>query len=217
MVFIMIRFVAILLAGLFLMPSARADDAVDAWRHANPATVDFTLGLARRAFDSWVLHRQVISIPADIPPLLKLRGGVFISTSRQGAPRTCMGTLYPQQGNLAAEIIENAVISAGRDHRFPPVKPEELKPLRLIVSIVGRPQQIDAGQLSSIDPLRDGLAVRFGHNFGVVLNGETRDVRTMKKWGCIRAGANADDVVDLYRLDVVRFIEPVKENNEPGA
>ena len=119
-----------------------------------------------------------------------------------------MGTLYPLHGTIVEEIIANAVISAGRDHRFPPVKSSELKHLRLIVSIVGKPQQIDASQLSSIDPLRDGLAVRFGHNFGVVLNGETREVRTMKKWGRIRAGANADDAVDFYRLDVVRFIEP---------
>jgi len=183
---------------------------VDAWRHADPATVDFTLKLARRAFDSWVLHHQVIDVPSDTPSLLKLRSGVFISTSRQGAPRTCMGTLYPLHGTIAQEIIANAVVSAGRDHRFPPVKPAELKHLRLIVSIVGRPQQIDAGRLSSIDPVRDGLAVRFGHHFGVVLNGETRDVQTMEKWGRIRAGAKADDAVDFYRLDVVRFIEQVK-------
>ena len=199
-----------LIFGMFLASPLRADSAEDAWRHADPATVDFTLRLARRAFDSWVLQHQVIDVPADIPPLLKLRSGVFISTSRQGAPRTCMGTLYPLHGTLAQEIIANAVVSAGRDHRFAPVKPDELKHLRLIVSIVGRPEQIDASELSSIDPLRDGLAVRFGHNFGVVLNGETRDLQTMEKWGRIRAGANAEDAVDFYRLEVVRFIEPVE-------
>ncbi|MEO6908431.1 MAG: AMMECR1 domain-containing protein [Abditibacteriaceae bacterium] len=199
-----------LVAGMFVTSPLHADSTVDTWRHADPATVDFTLRLARRAFDSWVLHHQVIDVPSDVPPLLKLRSGIFISTSRQGAPRTCMGTLYPLHGTIAEEIIANALISAGRDHRFPPVKPAELKHLRLIVSIVGRPQQIDASQLSSIDPLHDGLAVRFDHNFGVVLNGETRDVQTMGKWGRIRAGANADDAVDFYRLDVVRFIEPDK-------
>lgn len=202
--------VTILMIGMFLSSPLRADSAVDAWRHADPATVDFTLRLARRAFDSWVLHHWIIDVPADIPPLLKLRSGVFISTSRQGAPRTCMGTLYPLHGTIAEEIIANAVVSAGRDHRFPPVKSSELKHLRLIVSIVGRPQQIDDSQLSSIDPLQEGLAVRFGHNFGVVLNGETHDLHTMEKWGRIRAGANVDDAVDFYRLDVVRFIEPVK-------
>jgi len=198
----------ILIIGMFVTAPLRADSTVDAWRHADPATVDFTLRLARRAFDSWVLHHQIIDVPSDAPPLLELRSGVFISTSRQGAPRTCMGTLYPLHGTIAEEIIANAIVSAGRDHRFSPVKSSELKHLRLIVSIVGRPQQIDASQLSSIDPLRDGLAVRFGHNFGIVLNGETRDVRTMEKWGRIRAGATADDAVDFYRLDVVRFIEP---------
>lgn len=203
-------FLATLIIGTVLISPLRADSAVDVWRHADPATVDFTLRLARRAFDSWVLHHQVIGVSSDVPPQLNLRSGVFISTSRQGAPRTCMGTLYPLHGTIAEEIIANVVVSAGRDHRFPPVKPAELKHLRLIVSIVGRPQQIDASQLSSIDPLRDGLAVRFGHNFGVVLNGETRDVQTMEKWGRIRAGAKAADAVDFYRLDVVRFMEPVE-------
>lgn len=200
-----------LMWGLLRTSSAQGDAAVEGWRHADPATVNFTLHLARRAFDSWVLHHQIINVPATLPPLLKLRSGVFISTSRQGTPRTCMGTLYPSQENLAAEIIENAVVSAGRDQRFPPVKPPELKHLRLIVSIVGTPQQIDANQLASIDPLWDGLAVRLGHTFGVVLNGETRDLHSMEKWGRIRAGAGPDDAVDYYRLDVMRFIEPIKK------
>jgi len=58
----------ILITGIFFSLPLLADSAVDAWRHADPATVSFTLKLARRAFDSWVLHHQVIDVPSDVPP-----------------------------------------------------------------------------------------------------------------------------------------------------
>jgi AMMECR1 domain-containing protein len=119
-----------------------------------------------------------------------------------------MGTLYPCQANLAQEIIQNAVASAGRDRRFAPVKPEELSHLNLIVSIIlGTPTPISASQASSLDPVEDGLAVLNGDRYGIVLSGETTDAANMVKWGCIRAGAKSTSPVRYFDIHDVRFME----------
>lgn len=176
-----------------------------AW--ADPAVQQSVLALARRAFDTYVRSRTVIAPPSPLPAYLRGRSGVFISTMQHGAPRTCMGTLYPTQPDLAEEIIENAVASAGRDRRFPPVRIPELPHLDLIVSLVSTPRPISAEQAAHLDPAHDGLAVQYDGRYGVVLSGETFTPQTMLAWGRIRAGAKANAPVQLYKIEDIRFME----------
>jgi AMMECR1 domain-containing protein len=177
------------------------------WRLSDPPAQRYILALARRAFDAYATSRRIIDPPSPVPAFLRRRSGVFISTMRRGAPRTCMGTLYPTQPNLAAEIIENAAASAGRDHRFPPVRPAELPRLDLIVSIVGPPRPISEAEARTLDPARDGLVVKCGDRFGVVLSGETPHPENLLAWGRIRAGAAPSAFVELFRIDDLRFME----------
>lgn len=211
------RLLTLTLVTLWLIAPANPDNlSLDRWRNADAQTQAFILSLARRAFDAYALRREVIDPDrSGLPPLLKQRAGVFVSAMRNGAPRCCMGTIYPTESNAAKEIIANAVAAAGRDRRFPPVKADELKHLILIVSIVGKPRPITADELSSLDPTRDGLMVKSGDKYGVVLSGETNDVERMVKWGRIRAGVSETATVELFRLDVVRFVEG-KEGEERG-
>ena len=44
--------------------------------------------------------------------MLRSRAGVFVSIHKNGALRGCIGTISPVCGNVAEEIIQNAV-SAG--------------------------------------------------------------------------------------------------------
>lgn len=118
-----------------------------------------------------------------------------------------MGSLYPVEANAAREIIASAVASAGRDRRFPPVKPAELRSLAIIVSIVGNLRPITLAEANNLDPTRDGLAARYGDRYGVVLSGETSAVDRMIRWARIRARAAPTAPIDLFRLDVVRFVE----------
>jgi hypothetical protein len=178
------------------------------WQQADPGTQRIVLGLARRAFDAYVLRHETIDPPHVLPPCLRTRAGVFVSTMRAGAPRCCMGTLYPTQPDAAEEIIANAVAAAGRDRRFPPIKPSELGQLRLIVSIVSPPHPIAPGEISSLDPTRDGLVVQYKDRSGVILSGETDDTARMVAWGRLRAGARPNDPVQFFRIRSVRFVEP---------
>ncbi len=192
---------------------AREETSFERWKHLDARAQDEILRLARRAFDAYITQRAIIA-PSDAvspsSPLLQQRTGVFVSAMRQGAPRCCMGTLYPMQPNAALEIIENAVAAAGRDRRFAPIKPGEAKSLTLIVSIVGKPVPISASEAANLDPTREGLVVKAGDRQGVVLSGETGEAARMLQWGRIRAGAHANSSVELFRLEDVRFVEPQK-------
>jgi AMMECR1 domain-containing protein len=181
--------------------------ASDRWQLSDAAAQRYVLALARRAFDTYAISRRVIEPPSPVPPFLRQRSGVFISAMRGGAPRTCMGTLYPMQPNLAEEIIENAAASAGRDRRFRPVRMQELPELVLIVSIVGTPRAISAEEAGTLDPARDGLVVKCGDRYGVVLSGETPHRENMLNWGRIRAGAGPHSPVELFRIHDLRFME----------
>ncbi len=205
----MMRLVLILFLLLFALPAfpAPLPSASEHWQLTDPPAQRYALALARRAFDAYTRTRTVIDPPSPIPAFLRQRSGVFISTMRWGAPRTCMGTLYPTQPSLAEEIIENAVASAGRDRRFKPVKIKELSQLNLIVSIVETPQPISDSEAAILDPVHEGLVVKCGDRCGVVLSGETPYRRNLLTWGRIRAGAGPNAPVELFKIHDLRFME----------
>jgi AMMECR1 domain-containing protein len=192
---------------LCLPAGAQEDASFEHWRHLDTRTQSEILVLARRAFDAFIKEHRVIDPPSPLPAPLDQRCGVFVSSMRNGAPRCCMGTLYPLQPNTALEIIENAVAAAGRDRRFAPIKPKEAAGLILIVSFVGKPTPISQAELAGLDPTRDGLVVKSGDRYGVVLSGETSTVERMLAWGRVRANARNGASVELFRLPVVRYVE----------
>jgi AMMECR1 domain-containing protein len=196
------------MATVVLAARAGPDEILDKWRSADPGTARYTLWLARRAFDAYARRRERIDAPASHPALLDRPIGVFVSAMRHGAPRCCMGTLYPLQDRACDEIVANAAAAAGNDRRFSPVRPDELAGLTLIVSLVGRPRPITEAQAALLDPVRDGLAARYRESFGVVLSGETGIRSRMLAWARIRACAPPGAQVSLYRLEVARFMEP---------
>ncbi len=175
------------------------------WQDRDGAA-DSALALARRAFDAYVLHRERIAVPEDLHPLLRKRSGVFISAMENGAPRCCMGSLYPTCPTLAEEIVSAAVAAAGLDARRSPIRQEELHRLRLIVSIVAPPEAI--GDPHSLDPVTEGLAVRSSCRTGVALPGETPHRERMIRWARIRARAQPGEAVDYFRVRAFRVAEP---------
>ena len=177
-------------------------------RWADPAARLAALTLARRAFDAYALRREVIDPPCPLPALFLRPAAVFVSAMQPGgAPRCCMGSLYPTQPSAAEEIIESAVAAAGHDRRFPPLRPAELAHLVLIVSFVDRPRPITALEAAHLDPVVDGLAVQNGDRWGVVLSGETARRENLPLWGRIRAGAGPNDPVQWYEIHDVRMKE----------
>ena len=187
-----------------LLPAAHADGTP--WD--NPAARHAALLLARRAFDAYAEHREVLEPPSPLPAVFQQPAAVFVSAMRpDGSPRCCMGSLYPTQPDAAEEIIAGAAAAAGHDRRFPPLRPAELSHLTLIVSFVDRPQPITASEAAQLDPVTEGLAVQNAGRWGVVLSGETPRRENLMLWGRIRAGAGPNTPVSYFRIRDVRMKE----------
>ena len=198
--------IVVVTGGLSTSDAAGADRLVREFETDREGAGAEALALARNALNAWCLRHERIQPPADLPPLLGRRSGVFVSAIAGDAPRCCMGSLYPTRQTLAQEIIAAAVAAAGMDVRFPPIRPDELARLRVVVSIVDPPEPIIAP--AHLDPAAEGLAVRSASRWGVVLPGETPHRELMVKWARIRAGAGDQERVAHFRLRAFRAIEP---------
>ena len=201
---------SLLCGGILLTVAARAQSPGEDPRWREPGTQQYVLKLARRAFEAYTLRREVVDTPAAFPAVLGQQAGVFVSAQRRGAPRCCMGTLYPVHLNAAQEIVDSAVAAAGRDRRFLPIQPKELAHLTLIVSIVSRPRPISAAEADALDPVQDGLAAKCGERWGVVLSGETARRENMLAWARTRAGAGPGTPVQWFALSDVRLMETIR-------
>src|SRR4029434_6996360 len=69
--------------------------------------------------------------------ILAERFGVFVTIrGRTGELRGCVGTISPRFGNTLEETWHLAREAAFRDHRFEPVRPDEVGHSRFEVSVV---------------------------------------------------------------------------------
>ncbi len=124
--------------------------------------------LAREAVEAYVLRREVMAVPADLPDeMLSVQAGAFVSIHEHGDLRGCIGTIAPTRSCVAEEIIGNAISASTRDPRFPAIKPDELPWLDINVDVLGEPEDIDSED--ELDVKRYGVIVSCGHRRGLLL------------------------------------------------
>ncbi|EGO65311.1 AmmeMemoRadiSam system protein A [Acetonema longum] len=149
---------------------------------------------------------EIMGLPADLPPELSGRAGVFVSLKKHGQLRGCIGTFLPVQSNIAAEIIHNAVSAGTNDPRFWPVKSEEMGELAVSVDVLSEPEPISS--LDDLDPHRYGVIVARGQRRGLLLP-DLEGVNTVEGQVAIakqKAGIRPEEPVELYRFYVIRYI-----------
>ncbi|MDP3012629.1 MAG: AMMECR1 domain-containing protein, partial [Candidatus Subteraquimicrobiales bacterium] len=120
------------------------------------------------------------------------------------ALRGCVGTTSPIRENLAEEIVFNAISSATKDPRFPPVDDLELPLLDYTVDILEEPEPIP--DESYLDPKKYGVIVESGYKSGLLLP-DLEGVDTVKHQVSIakqKAGIYPDESTKLYRFKVRR-------------
>lgn len=165
---------------------------------------DVTL-LAQEAMEAWLQGRSYC-VPRWLPPeFTSHRAGAFVTLVQNGKLRACWGTLEPQHANLAEEIVAAARGVCTRDTRFPPIRPQELPKLRLIVSIVLSPPQ--PAREWQIRPLEHGVLVRRGARSAVVLPHEGRTVRRMLTLARQKAGISAREPMEVFVFRVLTITE----------
>jgi AmmeMemoRadiSam system protein A len=121
------------------------------------------LQLARQAI-AHRLGRGPAPVIADDPRLHE-KGATFITLSRGGELRGCIGSLRRSR-TLGEDVIHNAVAAAVEDSRFSPVTADELDSIAIEVSLLSEPEFLDFfGEeelLAQLRPGEDGLIIFSG-------------------------------------------------------
>ncbi|MBQ3867541.1 MAG: AmmeMemoRadiSam system protein A, partial [Clostridia bacterium] len=161
--------------------------------------------LARASVEAWVLRRERIPAPKDLPEeMLARRAGAFVSLHRNGQLRGCIGTILATRKNVAEEIIRNAVSACSCDDRFTPVRAEELAGLEISVDVLGAPEPV--ASMAELDVKRYGVIVSRGLKRGLLLP-DLDGVDTVEEQVDIarrKGGIRADEPYELERFEVVR-------------
>jgi AmmeMemoRadiSam system protein A len=161
--------------------------------------------LARRAVAEYLTRGRVIDPPKVLPAFMKGRAGTFVTITKGNHLRGCIGTIESTKGNIAEEIIANAIQAAMEDPRFPPVGVGELAELSFSVDILSPLEPV--AELSQLDPKQYGILVRRGRRAGLLLpdiegiNTVDEQLRIAKQ----KAGIGPEEQVEVLRFRVDRY------------
>ena len=160
--------------------------------------------LARETVESFITRGE-IPHPKNIPPEMKGKAGVFVSLHKHDELRGCIGTIEPDEPDIAQEIIRNAISSATRDPRFNPVTTDELPQLEYSVDILTEPEPVNSEK--DLNPKKYGAIVEAGWRRGLLLP-DLEGVDTVQRQLEIcrmKAGIGPEEPVKLYRFEVKRY------------
>jgi AmmeMemoRadiSam system protein B/AmmeMemoRadiSam system protein A len=161
--------------------------------------------LAKSTVETYVSEGKVITPPTELTPGMEQKAGVFVSLHKFGELRGCIGTFEPTRPNVAAEIISNAISSATRDPRFPPVAPEELGDLEYSIDVLTKPKRVKSKK--ELDPHKYGVIVECGFRKGLLLP-DLEGVDTVDQQiniCCQKAGILPSEPIHLYKFEVQRY------------
>ncbi|MDD4299096.1 MAG: TIGR00296 family protein [Methanomicrobium sp.] len=152
--------------------------------------------LARKSIEKYIADRE-ITCP-KLPSVFAEERGVFVTLTKYGELRGCIGYPYPILPLFEA-IRDAAVSAATKDPRFPPVQQDELESITLEVTILTKPEPLlcPAEERSQkIEIGRHGLIIQGRGHAGLLLP----QVATDYKWTseeflshtCLKAGLFKD-------------------------
>ncbi len=165
--------------------------------------------LARDVVEAYVRTGQRLKPHLVDDPYLNQRAGCFVSLKTlTGELRGCIGTIEPAEQTLAEEIVSNAIGSATRDPRFPPVADAELADLLYSVDVLS---PAEPARFEDLDPRVYGVIVEdaSGLQRGLLLP-DIEGVDTAEQQVQIaarKAGIRFGSPLTLFRFRVERFRE----------
>jgi AmmeMemoRadiSam system protein B/AmmeMemoRadiSam system protein A len=90
-----------------------------------------------------VTMQYLMKLEKDIPPELEVPAAVFVTLMKSGQLRGCIGSgrpVYP----LYQAVVSSGIHAASSDHRFTPVRPDELEDMDIEVSVMTNPESVDS-------------------------------------------------------------------------
>ncbi len=124
------------------------------------------LRIARQSLEASVRGNKFERLQeADYPAEVKEKKGCFVTLTIGGNLRGCIGYIEPIKP-LYQAVIENAENAALRDPRFPKVTADELKKIKIEISVLTKPEPLSYKDpddlLNKLVAGRDGVILRKG-------------------------------------------------------
>lgn len=153
----------------------------------------YLLGLARDTIEGF-LKTGKSSRPKAAPKILSEKRGAFVTLKVDDQLRGCIGYPLPYKP-LAETVAEMALAAATQDYRFPPIRAEELKRLKIEISVLTLPRPVQ--NVNEIEVGRHGIIVSKGIAKGLLLPQVPTeygwDRETFLHHGCLKAGLDEDE------------------------
>ncbi|HVU36667.1 MAG TPA: AmmeMemoRadiSam system protein B [Opitutaceae bacterium] len=124
----------------------------------------FLLQLARQSVREAAVSGGLPPLSREqLPPELTARKAAFVTLTRRGELRGCIGHIFPQMP-LYRAVAENARSATLYDPRFPPVTPREVGQLEIEISVLTDPKPLAFTSaddlLRKLEPHRDGVVLQ---------------------------------------------------------
>ena len=160
------------------------------------------LKLARQALEHYFKTGGYLRSPVK-SGALKEKRGAFVTLTVDGDLRGCIGYPLPVKP-LDETVIEMAVAAASQDTRFEPLQANELKKIKIEISVLGLPEPVsDPGE---VQVGCHGIIVSKGFYKGLLLpqvpveHGWDRE--TYLCHGCLKAGLPPEEWKKGAKLEV---------------
>ncbi len=179
------------------------------------------LPIARAAIAQALGRKPVAAVDA---PWLQQEGASFVTLTRQGRLRGCIGSLQARR-SLLADVKANAVAAALHDPRFAPLTAQELDATQIEVSLLSALQPLvfasESEALAQLRPGVDGVVLEYGRHRSTFLPQvweqlpeAVQFMAQLKRKAGLPADFWAPDVT-LQRYTVHPFSEPQPQPQGP--
>ncbi len=130
------------------MPVSSSPERVENLRPEGERRV--LLDLARDSIHHGLSHGSALRVGLnELPPALRVEGATFVTLTRYGELRGCIGSLQPQC-SLGEDVAHNAWAAAFCDNRFLPMRAVEMESLEIHISVLGELSAIEIDSEESL-------------------------------------------------------------------
>jgi len=174
----------------------------------------FLLSLARKSIEHWLKYSEKLFISdEEISPSLKNNKACFVTIIKNGKLRGCIGCLEPI-APLYQNVISNAVSAAFFDPRFSPLTKEELKEIKIELSILDKPKKFEYRTINELliylEREKPGIIIKKGKFSATFLPQVWNEIETVEEFLshlCLKAGLPA---LEWQKGDLEVFIYNVQ-------
>lgn len=127
---------------------------------------EFLLKLVRNTLEEYLKKGKKPDVDETrLTPTLKKVQGCFTTLTKNHNLRGCIGHILPQE-ELYKCVMDNAISAAVNDIRFNPVTYDELKDIKVEISVLTVPQRLEFSSgkdlLNKLRPMVDGVVLKQG-------------------------------------------------------